>query len=345
MLLTFDDLAPLDWPQLKCLLWEQAPAIDRRDPRWDEVAARVNRKCAVSEPQPGSAYADAFNAIASAMPDLFERDPAQGGGQRAWLELLYVRAQRLFGRPRFMNLGFAGLPEARLPIPLRDEDEPNRFAIQLYHQLLQHLDVAGGRILEVGCGGCGGLDYITGYLGPDLAVGLDLVAETLSHARRSGRPGAQRLCLGRAEQLPFRDRFFDAIVCVESSEHYHDIDGFLREARRILKSGGALLLADLRWNGGSDGDWGVSRSADAFPRQLLAAGFAIERYENITSNVLRSIELQDDAKREALGSCGLTAGDEKQFREVMLCHGSRNHDLMSRGDIVYLSAICRDVPA
>src|SRR5205807_5906962 len=99
---------------------------------WDEIAARVNEKCVYSEPLGPAAYEAAFKAVAHAMPALFSEGRIAGAGQRAWVEMLYVQAQRIFGRPRFMNLGFASLDETKTPKVLLEKDEPYRFAIQLY---------------------------------------------------------------------------------------------------------------------------------------------------------------------------------------------------------------------
>ena len=339
MALFYDDLSPLDWPQLKCLLWEQVRPGRRNPPAWDDIAAHVNDKCRSSEPQPAKAYAAAFDAIAEAMPRLFADGGPTGAGQRAWVEILYGQAQRVFGRPRFMNLGFANLPDWKLPIELRAEDEPHRFAIQLYHQLLAQVEPRGCRILEVGCGAAGGLDYMRKYLQPALAVGLDIVAENFAGLRSTNRMSASAVVLASAEQLPFRDQDFDIAVSVESSEHYHDIDRFMREVRRVLKPRGKLLLADLRWDGRFDSDWGASRSAGGLKRQIEAAGFRILGFDDISRNVLRSIEMQDDAKQNGLEHCGLAGNDREQFREIMLCVGSRNYEKLRRGEIRYFSTI------
>jgi SAM-dependent methyltransferase len=339
MALSYKDLSPLDWPQLKCLLWEYAQSSEFERPRWDDIATRVNDKCRSSEPQRAAAYAAAYDAIVAAMPALFAERDLAGAGQRAWVEILYGQAQRAFGRPKFMNLGFAGLNDWKLPIELRAADEPYRFAIQLYQHLLTQVEPRNCRILEVGCGAAGGLDYVRRYLGVELAVGVDIVAENFVSLRERYPSHAPTVLVANAEQLPFADCEFDIALSVESSEHYHDIGRFLQEVRRVLKPRGKLLLADLRWNGCFDSDWGASRSADELKGQLEAAGFRVLRFADIGSNVLRSIEMQDEMKQSGLQRCGLTDDDLKQFREIMLCVGSRNYEKMRQGEIRYLSTI------
>jgi ubiquinone/menaquinone biosynthesis C-methylase UbiE len=43
------------------------------------------------------------------------------------------------------------------------------------------------------------------------------------------------------EALPFADRSFSRLLCVDSLRHLHDAEPFLVEARRVLAPGGALL--------------------------------------------------------------------------------------------------------
>jgi SAM-dependent methyltransferase len=97
-----------------------------------------------------------------------------------------------------------------------------------------------GRVLDLGCG-----------LGTELgvlaragfsAVGIDLSEAALMSARRAV-PGAQVL---RADlrDLPFSDRAFDALLD-RGTFHYlsrGDRPRYEREARRVLRPGGRLLL-------------------------------------------------------------------------------------------------------
>lgn len=78
--------------------------------------------------------------------------------------------------------------------------------------------------------GCGSKPYRTLFAGPYL--GLDL---TSLH----GRPDA----LGTAEQTPFASECADTVLSTQQLEHVSDPRLVLREARRLLKPGGTLLLS------------------------------------------------------------------------------------------------------
>ena len=70
-------------------------------------------------------------------------------------------------------------------------------------------------------------------------VGLDLTREMLDEA---GRIAAERnivntdWVLGDAAHLPFADETFDIYVVRAAPHHFPNVDGFLREAHRVLKS-------------------------------------------------------------------------------------------------------------
>jgi ubiquinone/menaquinone biosynthesis C-methylase UbiE len=51
---------------------------------------------------------------------------------------------------------------------------------------------------------------------------------------------------GSAEELPFADQSFDAVVNVEASHCYPELPRFLAEVARVLRPGGHFLYADAR---------------------------------------------------------------------------------------------------
>lgn len=100
---------------------------------------------------------------------------------------------------------------------------------------------AGQRVLELGCGN--GL-----FTGKYLAAGVEIFAVDLS-AELIGlavqNPDRERAyyCLAAADQLPFPDQSFDAVLG-NSILHHLDLAPAGREIFRLLKPGGAFAFAE-----------------------------------------------------------------------------------------------------
>ena len=99
----------------------------------------------------------------------------------------------------------------------------------------------GGRTLDVACG-VGALAVQVCERGGE-GWGIDSSQEMLGLSRWVFP--ARRLPLVRAvaEALPFRDGSFDRIVCKGSLDHFVEPQAFTREAARLLRPGGRLVIA------------------------------------------------------------------------------------------------------
>ena len=78
-------------------------------------------------------------------------------------------------------------------------------------------------------------------------VATDPTRAMLEQARRLGRErGLTNLALTQnvAEALPFADSSLDLVTSRVAGHHFADLDRALDEVRRVLKVGGALLMAD-----------------------------------------------------------------------------------------------------
>ena len=106
----------------------------------------------------------------------------------------------------------------------------------------------GDRALDIGCGG--------GYLARLLAAavtpggqvtGLDTSAPAIGYARKRA-PANCSFVVGAAQDLPWPDRSFDVVASTLAAHHIPETarqDAF-GEMYRVLRPGGALLVADFR---------------------------------------------------------------------------------------------------
>lgn len=92
-----------------------------------------------------------------------------------------------------------------------------------------------GRILDLGCGTGGVLPHLAEF---GDALGLDPAPEAAKYCQRRGVP----MVVGGGATLPFADGSFDAVLALDVIEHVPDDAALLREARRVLRPGGVLLL-------------------------------------------------------------------------------------------------------
>jgi 2-polyprenyl-3-methyl-5-hydroxy-6-metoxy-1,4-benzoquinol methylase len=99
---------------------------------------------------------------------------------------------------------------------------------------------APGRVLDVGCG--------EGHFAVELAragfavVGVDVAEEPLRRAR-AGHPDLDLRVVSVDGPWPLEDAGFDIVWAGETIEHVADTAGWLSEVRRVLRSGGSLLLS------------------------------------------------------------------------------------------------------
>ncbi len=99
----------------------------------------------------------------------------------------------------------------------------------------------GEHVLDLGCGPARGSKALRERGARPIAADYSdgMVAKAAAHLG----PGAAVVRLD-AMQLPFADGVFDAVLCTNSFHHYPEPRVCLREMRRVLRSGGRLVLVD-----------------------------------------------------------------------------------------------------
>ena len=112
-----------------------------------------------------------------------------------------------------------------------------------YHQMIDDLELQvtvpyarGARVLELGCGTGLILERVAEVA--DKAVGIDLSEGMAKHARERGLD----VHIGSVCDLPFDDDEFDLTYSFKVLAHVPDIGAALREAARVTRPRGHLLL-------------------------------------------------------------------------------------------------------
>lgn len=103
------------------------------------------------------------------------------------------------------------------------------------------------RVLEVGCGTGHWMEVLQEYAH---VVGIDLSHSMLQKAARSN--GKRLLVRGEAEHLPFADRTFEIVFCVNAIHHFGNPSAFIEEAQRVLMLDGVLAVIGMNPHTGND---------------------------------------------------------------------------------------------
>lgn len=133
--------------------------------------------------------------------------------------------------------------------PAQQEALRKRLAYERDLFRFARVDPAGRDVLEAGSGFGIGLVAVA-CLGAASVVGVEIVDWQVEWVRRylerlpDGPAGRVRVECGSASALPVEDASADLVLSIEAISHYVDYPAFLREARRVLRPGGTLLVSD-----------------------------------------------------------------------------------------------------
>jgi 2-polyprenyl-3-methyl-5-hydroxy-6-metoxy-1,4-benzoquinol methylase len=118
--------------------------------------------------------------------------------------------------------------------------EPSDFALR--RRFLLERVSAGERVLDVGCGEG---RFAVELLGAGAqVVGIDVAEEPLRRARaRARHPELDLRLVSDVGPWELEDSSFDVVWAGEVLEHVADTSAWLSEVRRVLRSGGSLLLS------------------------------------------------------------------------------------------------------
>ena len=187
---------------------------------------------------------------------------------------------------RFMNYGYCS-NDFHPTLSLKDEDE--RYPIHLYHYLCSKIELENLNVIEVGSGRGGGSDYISRTFNPKKVSAVDISRSAIELcARFYTRQNLDFIC-GNAEDLPFKNNYFDVVLNVESSHCYPSFENFLKEVVRVLKPSSHFLFTDFR----------PSNELESF-NKVINDYFEVCLEEEITDNVISALDLMSEKRAEQI---------------------------------------------
>ena len=106
---------------------------------------------------------------------------------------------------------------------------------------LNHLNITGNNVLEVGCG----IGPMTKYLEANFKTvnAIDISSDAIDYCKENFKSSNTAFEVASAENLPFKNESFDIIFAYDVYEHVADHIICFKEAKRVLKSGGILFIA------------------------------------------------------------------------------------------------------
>ena len=227
----------------------------------------------------------------------------------------------------FMNYGFKN----QSILNLEPGDESDRMFIQLYHHITSQLPIKDQAILEVGSGRGGGASFISRYHHPKSVTGIDYSKSAIKLSNKL-HSSVDRLVfkLGDADNLAFEDSTFDAVLNIESSHCYGNMERFLDEVYRVIKPGGYFGWADLRAKNM------VEETEIAFKK----SGFTCIKNDVITTEVIDALDDIHDVKM-AMITNHVPMFLQKAFTDFAGVKNSKIYNGFKGGNAVYLSKILK----
>lgn len=162
-------------------------------------------------------------------------------------------------------------------------ESPRQACENLMERLLAMCGECHGTILDVACGNGATTAHLTKHFAPERITAVNFSSRQIARAVERA-PGC-RFVVMDATALEFATNSFDLLICVEAAFHFHTRDSFLREAVRVLKPQGRLVLADAVLPRGSQTQPRANyvASAEEYRAHCLASGFSDVTVTDATS--------------------------------------------------------------
>jgi ubiquinone/menaquinone biosynthesis C-methylase UbiE len=217
-----------------------------------------------------------------------------------------------------------------MAISLKEEEERDRYMIQLYHHVASAVDLVDKDVIEVGSGRGGGSSYMKRYLKSKTMIGIDYSKNAIKFSNEHHSVEGLTFMHGDAENLSLANESADAIVNVESSHYYGSMKKFVEQVHRVLRPGGYFLFADLR----------PSEKVEELDKTFSDAGFEVVKKELISKEVVTALDAFHEYKLAFFQNM-VTGWLRKPLNDFAGVKGSNIHTEFSNGKMVYYHYVLR----
>lgn len=232
---------------------------------------------------------------------------------------------------QFMNYGY--VPKEGEFCSKLTHNHTQQFCVQMYHFLAVKKSMEGKEVLEVGSGRGGGASYLAKTFNPAMYTGMDLAQGAVDLANKTYSQPNLKFIQGSAESIPLPDNSIDIVMNVESCHSYGSVPKFLSEVKRVLKPDGFLLLVDFR---------NTQENMAIFKKELGDSGLTCLEEEDISPNVIRAIEGENDQKTARIRDL-VPPKYQKLFAQFAGVVGSPFHQTLKEGTRTYRRFVLQNV--
>ncbi|MFH1598267.1 MAG: class I SAM-dependent methyltransferase [Patescibacteria group bacterium] len=172
-------------------------------------------------------------------------------------------------------------------------------------------------VLDIACGTGYGSHHLL-EKGASQVVGLDISQEAIEYARRKYQNDKLEFIQRDVMDIPSPNDYFDVVVSFETIEHIQNQEGFLKEAKRVLKKDGLLIISSPNALVVPPGNiFHVKELAPKEFNNLLSSHFKFKEFfyqDNVTSSYILSERLinKDDHHEIKLQDFKLSASSADQ---------------------------------
>lgn len=107
-------------------------------------------------------------------------------------------------------------------------------------EVLKMADTISGKVVDIGCHSGLFTEKIILKINPSEIYGIDISKKAIKKAKQRIKKG--KFITGDAQELPFKNNYFDAAFCLEMIEHVDYPEKVMQEMYRVLKKGGYGII-------------------------------------------------------------------------------------------------------